>query len=368
LLASIVAFLRDRPWLAVVWACLATTLHATYFPTAALLTLAYMIVSWRTRCLRRALLLGGFALILVTPALIYNALTFGPTSPEVFEQAQSILAHERIPHHCEIRRWLDIIAVLQIGWMILGIALARRGELVVILSVLFAGSALFTFIQWATQSDFLALLFPWRTSVVLVPIATTVVLTRYIQGIQPGGRFFLAGCGLIIAACFVGGLAVPLLELGYQSNQDELPLLEFVKKNHRPGDVYLIPVGTLKPWTAQSKRGVFNSTFVPAPRLGNAGDFIAVDLQRFRTYTGAALYVDFKSIPYKDEEVVEWWRRVNWSMHFYNGKANGLHWRDELIGEGITHILIPPGWRTEFTPIGATVYEDGDYSVVTVKK
>ncbi len=42
LITSIVAFLKNRPWQAIAWACLAGVLHATYLPTAALLTLAYM--------------------------------------------------------------------------------------------------------------------------------------------------------------------------------------------------------------------------------------------------------------------------------------------------------------------------------------
>ncbi len=59
LIVSLVAFLRDHPWRAVFWACLAAVLHATYFPAAALLTLAYMVQQCRRRGWRHALGLGA---------------------------------------------------------------------------------------------------------------------------------------------------------------------------------------------------------------------------------------------------------------------------------------------------------------------
>ncbi len=371
LLASILAFLRDRPWLAVIWACLAPIIHATYFPAAALLTLAYMLVSYRVRCLRRAVLLGGVALLLVSPALVYSALTFAPSSATVFEHAQSILAHERIPHHCEIRRWLDTIAILQIIWMRTAIALTRRGSLSIILMTIFRASLALTLLQWLTDNDSLALLFPWRTSVILVPIATTIILAKIVESLVPWltsrGKVFLGSCGVLIGICFVGGLGVSVYGLGYRSNRDELPLLEWVKIHHRPGELYLIPVETLKPWTEQSKRGVFNSNFVPPPKRGKADGFIAIDLQQFRTFTGAALCVDFKAIPYKDEEVLEWWRRVQWDADIYAGKSDKS---DELHAalrkEGITHVVAPAHNLLPFASLRPAVYQDDVYAIFLV--
>ncbi len=371
LLASILAFLRDRPWLAVIWACLAAIIHATYFPAAALLTLAYMLVSYRTRCLRRAVLLGGFALLLVSPALIYNMLAFAPSSASTFEQSQSILAHERIPHHCEIRRWLDLIAILQILWIRTALALTRRGSLSIILLTIFRASLALSLLQWLTGNDSLALLFPWRTSAILVPIATTIVLTKIVESLAPWlklrGKVFLGSCGLTIGICFVGGLAVPVYDLGYRSDRDELPLLEWVKIHHRPGEVYLIPVETLKPWTEQSKRGVFNSNFVPPPKRGKADGFIALDLQQFRTFAGAALFVDFKAIPYKDAEVLEWWRRVEWCANIYAGKsANSEELHVALNKEGITHVVAPAKNLLPFASLGPPVYQDDVYAIFRV--
>src|SRR5262249_25131257 len=132
---------------------------------------------------------------------------------------------------------------------------------------------------------------------------------------QAGTTALAGACGLILGVCCVGGLAVPVFELGYRGSPDEEPLLEFVKQNHRRGDVYMIPADFPAPWNGRP--GVFSSNFTPPPRTGQAGGFIAIDLQRFRLATGAPIYVDFKAIPYKDTEVLEWYQRMRLCTSIY---------------------------------------------------
>ena len=40
-------------------------------------------------------------------------------------------------------------------------------------------------------------------------------------------------------------------------------------------------------------------------------------MQDFRLETGAPAYIEFKSIPYKDVDVLEWRRRVDFTRGFY---------------------------------------------------
>jgi hypothetical protein len=372
LLASILAFLRERPWRAVVWLCLAAILHATYLPAAAFLTLAYMALRYRQCGFRASILLGGFALVLALPSVLYNLAMFAPTSATGFAEAQRILAEVRLPHHAMVARWFDGIAVAQILWIVLAMFLVRRSNLFLIILILFLGSLILTLIQLATGNDTLALLFPWRTSAILVPLATTVILSRLVVALEPRqGRLesvakvaYITTCGLALGACCAGGLAISYFQLGYHSNDEEIPLLEFVRTHHRPGDVYLVPVEVPKPPT---KRGVFSSNFKPAPRRGKADGFIAVDLQGFRLATGAALYVDFKSIPYQDAEVLEWYERVRWCQKVY-GKTFGNDLRTELARKGITHVVVPAAGILTFAELGAPLYQDAANIVFPVAK
>ena len=98
LLLSLGLFVRGRAAWAVVAAALAASVHPTYLLSAAILVLAYCLVLWRDeRSLRRPVLLGVFALVLVTPIVLYVILALGTTSPDRIAEAQQILVRERVP-------------------------------------------------------------------------------------------------------------------------------------------------------------------------------------------------------------------------------------------------------------------------------
>jgi hypothetical protein len=93
------------------------------------------------------------------------------------------------------------------------------------------------------------------------------------------------------------------------------------------------------------KRGAFSSDFQPLREKRQDTKNIAVDLQRFRLTTGAPIFIDFKSIPYKDTEVVEWWDRLQLAQtvqeQIKNGKVSEAV--AVLRGRGITHLILQPG-------------------------
>ncbi len=307
--------------------------------------------------------------MLVTPIVVYSLILFAPTSAEDFAESQRILVHERIPHHCVPARWCDWIALTQVAWIVLAIVLVRGTRLFVILLTVFSLSALLTVIQIATQYDSLALLFPWRSSSVLVPIATTVVLARLIGAaasrldrLTPAPAICLkAGCAITCLLLAAGGVCIELFEWGYRTKHAEIPVMDFVKSQRRPGDMYLLPVEM--PKAKPNERGVFSSNFTSAPTARTPGQFIPIDFQRFRLYTGTPIYVDFKSIPYKDVEVLEWQRRIDWAKDRYAVKD----WRDEKViremsERHITHVI-----TTADRPIDSAalqrIYADADYHV-----
>lgn len=376
LLVSVYAYLCDRPGQAAAWACAAAVLHATYLLAAAMLVLSYQMLLVCDGRWRQALLVGLGALLLVSPTILYSLTTFGPSDPAAFAEAQRILAHVRIPHHTEPERWFDMIALGQVAWMVLAIALTWRTRLFVILTIVFTLSLVLTIVQLATQSDTLALLFPWRTAALLMPLASTVILARLIglgealwtdQAPRPALLLHIA-CGTAIGLCVVGGLAINVVGWGYHVSLDEQPLLLHIARSHRPGDTYLLPVEI--PKTVAGARGAAsrNKNFTPAPRRGAGGPHIAVDLQSFRLSTGAAIYVDFKSIPYQDQDVLEWHRRLRWAERIYAT----VDWSDpavlqELKHERITHV-VTPAIRPLRGALFDLVYEDAAYRLYQIAK
>ncbi|HEY7424069.1 MAG TPA: DUF6798 domain-containing protein [Gemmataceae bacterium] len=344
LVLSVSTFLRDRPLPAVTWSSLAAVMHSTYLLSAALLTLAYLYLLCRDKRVRTALLAGLWALLLVSPVLVYNLITFAPSSSGAFAESQHLLAHFRIPHHALVERWLDGIACAQIGWVLVAMYLVRGSRLFVVLLVTFILSLLLTLVQIVTGNDTLALLFPWRTSAILVPIATAVILTRLVHLLSSWfrspsllrERTIGTVCAVVLTILVSGGATINYFALGYRTNTQEIPLLEYVRDHHSPGETYLLPVEIPN----SGKRGAASLNFTSPPQRSKQNQVISVDLQSFRLCTGAPIYVDFKSIPYKDVEVLEWHKRVDWNHKLYKDRD----WDQREIGaelarRRITHVI-----------------------------
>lgn len=364
LVASLAAFARNRPRLAAVLAALAADVHATYLLPAALLTIGYAIGLERESRRRTALSVSALSLAVASPVIVYILYAFDSDGPKTMHAAEHVLATVRIPHHSQVSRWLDVVAVLQIAWIALGLFLLRRSRLFVPLFLATIGAVVLTVLQFRTANDALALLFPWRISVVLVPVTTAAVAVKFAD-FDRNSRIAEALAGLLFIAQVAGGVAIVAVGLGYQMNEAEVPLLQFVSENSGPNDVYLIP--TRIPPVGTGSKGVISTSFTPPPRPKPGSNLIPVDLQRFRLATGAAIYADFKSVPYAPDEVLEWLRRVKQVEAWYEEEDwDRAGVREQLVKEGITHMVVPKSSAIRATFL-EWMYEDKAYAVYRVR-
>lgn len=285
LLLSAALYVRGRPAWACALAALAACVHPTYLLSAALLVLAYGALEWRrTRRLLAGVRIGLLALLIVLPILVYILVILGPTSPDLLAEAQRVLVEERIPHHTLPRLWLDASSAAQLASFAVAVLLARRASISRLMALVGLGSALLTAVQFATGSDMLALLFPWRISAVLVPASTALLagwatncLTPVIErrGARAQRATGLLSMTVIVLLAAAGVLAFALLR-SQQAANPARGVMAYVKAHAATGDVYLVPAR----------------------------------LQEFRLATGAPIVVDFKSIPYRDVDVLEWRDRL----------------------------------------------------------
>jgi uncharacterized membrane protein len=366
LVLAVALFVHDRPFAAVSSAALGATFHSTYLLSAAFLTLAFMMALLRDGKRRQAMWLGLWSLLLVTPVVIYALVTFRPTDADAFAEAQHILVHVRIPHHCIPELWCNGITLGQVAWMLLALYLVRGTGLFGVLGLVLLLSVGLTLLQVATGSDGLALLFPWRTSVILIPLATAVIVSRLVLA---GASWFnrpWAGIasGAVVIGLFLAGGALMWFEQGFQTNDRELPLMKHVRENAAAGDLYLLPVDV--PNLKATVRGSLSSDFKPlAAKKDNPG-LIPFDLQRFRLHARAPIFVDFKAIPYKDMEVLEWHRRARWNQQVYKERDwNRAGTLRALKREGITHVIATKDRDIVCDALEA-VYEDADYRIYRV--
>lgn len=366
LVVAVSQFIHGRPNTAVFLIAAAATIHSTYLLPGALLTAGFLAAHWRDGDVRGTLKLGGLALALVMPVTIFVALRFRPTTNEAFREAQDILVNIRIPHHCRPDLWFDAIAALQLAWIALALVFVRRSRLFPTLATPFVLAIVLTLIQVATGNLSLALVFPWRVSAVLMPIATAILLSRLVAlpRLPFDGKSAVAFTAIFILA--MAGLWINLTGRAFRSSPSEAGLLDFVRSRRSKGDVYLVPVRI--PKLAATTRGSLSSDFKPVAAKQTDSRLIPIDLQRFRLSTGAPIYVDFKSIPYQDGEVIAWYDRLQkaerWHRMLAEGKTNEAFL--EMRHHGVTHVVQPAASKLD-DPDFRLIFSDGAYQVLQIK-
>jgi len=322
LIVGVLLFVQRRPYSAAIALALGAAVHSSYLPAGGILALSFVVASWTDSRLRRRAILGMLLYcLLCVPSLIYAWQHFRPTSPEVFAEAVRILVHERMPHHAIPARWFSIQDVLRFGLIAGAYWVTRKtvvGRILIVSSMI--GIAL-TIIQVITAligqlsaSDRMALLFPWRISVVLVPIASTVLLAcgvsytiaRYRVTKRQIKHHAMAIARVAVASLAAIGIgrAIYLRQITVAPDGDSVAA--YAARTRQAQDCYLLP-----------------------PRAEN-----------LRLLIGAPVYVDYKTHPYRDADVIAWFHRLQTAERFT--RTGDCAILDSLARAGaITHAIVP---------------------------
>jgi hypothetical protein len=342
LLLSILFFLRGKKGLSILSLAVAVYFHSTYLMAGALLTLGYLAaIVWKERSWKSALGFGFLTLLAVAPVAIYDIATFGPSSAEVYRQAEQILAHYRIPQHTQISWWFRWTVIAKAALLSAALLVVRKTRLFPILAVASLGMLILTAVEWGTGNDSLALLFPWRISSILVPLSSVILLAfglqwvaaRLPQSTDLAALLATAACMTAIALLLIAGIARFPFDLAAAASDPAKPMMNLVRANAVFSDVYFIP-----------------------PRM-----------EAFRIETGAPVFVDLKSIPYHDTDIVEWYRRLMLVNDFYQPDADRCAKAQVLAGEEDVYLfVIPAEMMPAACPAFKVVYRDADYTVVHI--
>lgn len=349
LLAAINLALQEKIALALCALAFTTWFHPTYLLAVVLLFFAITIwksveifhanpkdtVRQKARSLLRPVF---FFVILVSPVVLYSITFVSGVSPQVREQAHRILFQIRIPHHADPAVWFKSSSVFQSFLMISGLSLARQKGLRWLLGIPLLFGAVLTFIVILTRHPSLALLFPWRVSVVLIPLSVTILLSRLAGFIpseaeQPNREVLIwilpsFATGLIAITLLVGWVRISL-DLQRKRSQPERDLIALVANHKQPQNVYLIPV----------------------------------KMQDFRLASGAPIYVDFKSTPYHPLEVMEWYRRYKLANEFY--RSPSCEKLAQFALEGVNQLVIATEDSLD-CPSLEKVYADDSYQLFRI--
>jgi hypothetical protein len=341
LLLAVDQFLRGRPYRSIAAAAASALLHPTYLLCAAVLVGSMVWLLYRReRNLRMPLRAGGLALALVLPALVYNVRTFLPASPAALQ----ILVQVRLPEHTVVADWFGPAAAVKLAMILLAIYLVRGSPLSGILAVGAGAALLLTIVQLLTGSYTLALLFPWRITTYLVPLASAVlagwgarsVADRLGWSVHPIPQVARALGLAVMAISVASGLAWSALQFAQQRADPARRALAFVELQREPGQVYLIP-----------------------PRL-----------QDFRLVTGAPAMVDFKSIPYRGDQLLEWYDRLRLAELIYRDRVEQVNCErlaDAAREYGVTHLVLDQDLLGLDCPGLRRLYVDNSYAVASLE-
>jgi hypothetical protein len=318
ILCSIALYLRGYAYAAVAANAVACTFHAHYFLPALLITVSYLVLHWGDKKSTLSVVaLGSVALVLVLPILAYNVANFAPTAPEVHERAVFIFNHLRIPHHVDPHRWMDVFVAVKGMFVIVVFVLFRNTRLSVILMPLLLAIVVLTILQFVLANEDLAYLLPWRHVAFLVPVATAFLLAVGARALSeslscPAQRLLVAAAVVWLGFLIVTGsrqlYAVSTVSIPYV-NENQRPLMEHVREHGRSGQLFLIPLR----------------------------------MQEFRLAAGVPVFVDWKTVPFGDVAVLEWYRRYQLADSFYKSPPHRKWAMLEKLTqeEGITHVVLP---------------------------
>ena len=109
------------------------------------------------------------------PVIFFLYKNFVIDENQINELAQKILVEKRIPHHANITHWFSYKDLISIFILFSGLFLIRKNQFIFI--PIFTVTILaisITLVQYFSNNYFIALLFPWRSSVFLMPLTSLI--------------------------------------------------------------------------------------------------------------------------------------------------------------------------------------------------
>ena len=140
-------------------------------------------------------------LALILPVVFFLFNNFIIFDQTINAQAQKILVENRIPHHANIFSWLSIKDLRPLILISISLYLVKNfKEIFIPLLSVFLLSISLSIIQYIINNYWLALLFPWRSFVFLVPISSLIIIS-FVKNLD-SGRFskliFIYPCLLLL--------------------------------------------------------------------------------------------------------------------------------------------------------------------------
>jgi hypothetical protein len=331
-----------------IYLAIAAAIHPTYMPAALLIQGSFTAISiYRNKRITSEAILPLLLFIaLSAPLVIRYKLLFSYTTPRLGAEAMEILANRRISWHAKVNDWINFSTYVNILLILTSMIIIRKSPLFWIMAplaaVIVVTVPLLYFISWPA----LEVLTPWRTSVILVPLTYTILAGKLASSLLP----VIEKNRTVQTILFIGGcLAIALLTIRHVPGQVKLfmnaeqtpesAVIDFARHHANDKDIWIVPPS--------------NVLFDP-----------------FRLETGMPILVNWKTHPYKDREIIEWYQRNKEVENFYN-EANTPKGRVLLCQlaakYGITKVVVNANTPMAFYNGMSVCWQNDNYKVIGIE-
>ena len=307
---GIYLFLIRKYFLSILLICLSASFHPSYVLHSGLLFFGFSFYLVLAREFKTLLKLLIYYIILISPITLYIFLNFLLLDKELIQMGQNILV-ERIPHHALIENWFsykDFFSILI--YLISLLIIHKNKKIFVPLTIFGISSILLSILQFITENYTLALAFPWRASVVLIPLSSMIIVSFLLN------KFFSNkdNINLFSVSLFI------------------IVLLFFFGKNH------FIKNDNQKFYSKLELVSKINVNYDSIERV-----LIPINIPYIRMNTGLPIFIDWKHHAFKYDEIIMWKKRINLAQKFYETSIFEQQ-REILMNinkiDFISHILI----------------------------
>ena len=307
---GIYLYLTRRYFYAVLLICLSASFHPSYVIHSGFLLFGFFIYFFSIKEFKLLFKVLSAYIILILPITIYIILNFLLIDKDLSSAGQLILL-ERIPHHALISNWFSYKDLLSILVYLLALFLVRKNNKFFIPFFVFGFlSILLSSIQFLTQNQSLALAFPWRASVFLIPLSSMILISFLINNLS-SKKINLDIIGLVFFLIIFSFFSIKnhFTKNINQNFYTKLELTREINKNYNFVERILIPI----------------------------------DLSYIRMNTGLPIFIDWKHHAFKYNELIKWEKRINLANQFYETTdfdKQKIILEDINRVEKISHILI----------------------------
>ncbi len=316
-LLAIVWFLRQRAEAALWLAAVPAIIHPGYVVPAGALILGFVTSAWLSPDIahRPRLWVVVGSLTVASASMIYLGLMILPTDVESWQRANEILATIRIPRHAVPAYWFDFDASAKLVGLLFVFWIVRRQSraLFWILAVGFGVALSLTLLAVLIDSNELGMISPWRISVYLVPLGLAVLLGRFVAWAL---RQFERGKATKLywpILWSLAALAVAVTANGIRKTMQDYASIE------TPAHIAFM-----------RDTGDDQTLYLTHP----------FDMS-IRLESRLPQLVSWKTHPYKDVEVLEWYERFRLASRVFKGQSVTCAALDEAVSlYGVTHLLL----------------------------